>query len=824
MFKVTIDKNAQAGKPPKKEIGKISNRLVDAFELSTETLSKYLVAPYSYTWCPATFNGRRSNKNFTSSQLIALDFDSGITPEEVTSKLAEYSIKPNIIYSTFSDSPELRKFRVIIVLPEPLTDSKEYKTVLVSFINFFKDSIDRACKDLARMFYGGKELIHFDAQLNDFQNIIDFSNTITIANDNGKTRKIQKMAQNQLSYINTIEKGVLRQKMDNNFNFDLAISKCAVLSAFVAGSKLISHKEIFGIATNLIWVEGGIKWMKDNMIRTNKKRLTDYTDNNFAALTYVNYKKYAPSRLENFSPFEADKEHLNILTCYKRKMGQIDILEEVKKITLTEAETKFKTDFDLAINEEIGINYSLKAIDGALEDFKARNDNDYLFKVPTGLGKTKMLEILEGSYILAFPTNALKNEVAKRMKHTNFKVTPDHPVFSNDKINDTIRLFHSSLLYAEASKLISKVANNKVVIEKERLVVTDDDIELANAYKLGNMELRDFDGLILTTHTRALSDTKLHKNRTIIFDEDPLNTVVNIGTVSTDFSMFDNITNKEVSEFVRSTVEPYFRDNLGVGIVKQMDLLSSKNMADFYLTCASLNRADLIQAVNSKYLLKEVSEVSGTTISYAAVNPFPANVRIIVLSATAPTAIYEKLIPGIAIKELTNIQNMGTITQYTKRGYSRNSISKLTPNGKDKLLEIIKDSKVITMQKHRQLFKNSIQELYFGNCTGSDAYKGEDLAIVGTPHLPHSTYLFYAKILGLDITNKDTIMDNQVVEWRNRRFKFMTFDNKDLRDIQLSLIESELIQAVGRARVLRTDAKVKLFSNLPLLSADCYIN
>ena len=41
-----------------------------------------------------------------------------------------------------------------------------------------------------------------------------------------------------------------------------------------------------------------------------------------------------------------------------------------------------------------------------------------------------------------------------------------------------------------------------------------------------------------------------------------------------------------------------------------------------------------------------------------------------------------------------------------------------------------------------------------------------------------------------------------------------------LREIQLYLIESELIQAVGRARLLRNDCTVTVLSNLPITQAD----
>jgi len=52
--------------------------------------------------------------------------------------------------------------------------------------------------------------------------------------------------------------------------------------------------------------------------------------------------------------------------------------------------------------------------------------------------------------------------------------------------------------------------------------------------------------------------------------------------------------------------------------------------------------------------------------------------------------------------------------------------------------------------------------------------------------------------------------------------RFSCFENEELRKIQLSFIESDLIQAVGRARTLRTDAKVEVYSNFPLRISDSF--
>ena len=48
----------------------------------------------------------------------------------------------------------------------------------------------------------------------------------------------------------------------------------------------------------------------------------------------------------------------------------------------------------------------------------------------------------------------------------------------------------------------------------------------------------------------------------------------------------------------------------------------------------------------------------------------------------------------------------------------------------------------------------------------------------------------------------------------------MTFSDAEMRNLQMYILESELEQAVGRARLLRYDTVVWVFSNFPLRQAE----
>jgi hypothetical protein len=130
-------------------------------------------------------------------------------------------------------------------------------------------------------------------------------------------------------------------------------------------------------------------------------------------------------------------------------------------------------------------------------------------------------------------------------------------------------------------------------------------------------------------------------------------------------------------------------------------------------------------------------------------------------------------------------------------------------------LEEAGDPEVITFKAFKDRFLNVCKNIHFGNCSGYDDLKGKNIAVVGTPHPPQSLVELIAAVLGMETPPYVSVVQQEI--FRNGfRFIFRTYENLNLQNIHLALIEQELIQAVGRARILRTNATVWLFSNYPL--------
>jgi hypothetical protein len=154
----------------------------------------------------------------------------------------------------------------------------------------------------------------------------------------------------------------------------------------------------------------------------------------------------------------------------------------------------------------------------------------------------------------------------------------------------------------------------------------------------------------------------------------------------------------------------------------------------------------------------------------------------------------------------------GVLNQYYDKSMSRACINKDA--------SVIPKIKEWSDFEHTICFKKyGLSHLHYGNTEGCDTMKGRNIDVIGTPHQPEWIYKLFAYSIGLDFDADEKIKAGIIVDHNGYRFRFTTYDEKVLRDIQFYMLESELEQAVGRARLLRFDCVVNLFSNFPLRQA-----
>ena len=750
--------------------------------------------------------------------MFGLDFDSGVDVKPVIEYCRKYSLIPNIIYSTFSNTAEKPRFRVIFILDTPIMDYNIAKRVQTGIVSLFKS--DENCKDNCRMFYPGPAVIHRDDELNESS---WFVSTI-LGSTVGESVINQKLrGRDVFGDLSEIK----RPDMLLSFDWEKACEEIKILDLFLNHQVRVSYDILFGLALNLQYIKGGMKKLTNRMVEINKsgggeyicgdvntKRGIEKYDLDYAYRLIQTSKtlKYLPRNLDKFSPFESDHQWRNILQVAKRKRGQIDVIYQEPKISLGDAEDKFTFEFESRVVSKTHIP-SFDLFDNTpppqFNDFKIT-----IFKIPTGMGKTRKLETVQNC-LMAFPTNNLKREVYDRMQ-VDCLMTPDYPQFSNEVINIIITGYYEAGLYSKASDLISKITKGLEIKVGDLSFQPDkNDIMLASEYKAKNELCRLSTGTVLTTHARALSDTSF-KHDTIIFDEDPLNSMIRIGQTQIDFVVFDGSDHKESI----SNIEDWFRNKISPMMVMKTPKFTISNRSEFNEFCAMVGRSDIINLLDSDFVYKD----RFGNIHWVLKRDIPAK-NIVIMSATAPVDIYKYFYPDkVEVIDLSNVQKVGKIIQYTKKSWSRHSIKSSSDKSLLELKTTIGDRPVITFMKLKGLFKNSVLDMHFGNVAGYDNLLGQDIAVIGTDHKPDFVYFFYAALLGFDnLKSSDNTLATREIERHNYKYEAYTYENKLLQDIQLSLIESESIQSCGRNRNLREPCTTLLFSSIPLRKSDQFM-
>ena len=188
-------------------------------------------------------------------------------------------------------------------------------------------------------------------------------------------------------------------------------------------------------------------------------------------------------------------------------------------------------------------------------------------------------------------------------------------------------------------------------------------------------------------------------------------------------------------------------------------------------------------------------------------------VKYTILSATADEEVYKLFFKDRIINcmECREAKYKGKLIQDCSRSFSRRDI-----DGDEEFFDkIIKENPnakhIITFMKYKEQANNCV--IHYGNTEGCDCMKGEDIVVVGTPHYNEMVYKLFAAHLGIGVNTKMKFME---VDDECYKYWLHTYEEPSLRKIQLWLLKSELIQAVGRARLLRYDCTVKLYASIPI--------
>jgi len=856
VIKLSLDNVCWSRKPKDGEIGIISKSVPKhIIDISVKEFAKNVVQPYGKTWCGSTFkNGLRLNEDFEAQQVFGLDIDEGISFEEMMERCKKYNIIPAFVYTTFS-SINRNKFRVIFILEHEVKDKRVRDLIQLSLMKLFPES-DKACKDASRLFFGGLELIYsnYDKTLNvpdlidsmiaylyftdkthatrdvkdlckntgvnminglpnikiidrDECNIMDNNceifgemninpNIIIGVSDNSPkiysidfsqevimekkiTTKTTKPTKIKYNISNTIE---TRESVINHFNWEDLEDNCKLYKEFSNGTHWAYHLELFGIATNLLAIEGGRKKLFEALSKDDK-----YDINNWEyQCNYIVKKNYTPQRCTNFCPHKSSCEHgLNMIWTAKVPRGRISILSTPILKTLEQAEQDLLSAFEtIQATGKVGEIYCLKAV--------------------TGLGKTQMYLDVKNTTI-AVPNHKLKMEIYNRCIEAGNDVvmTPSLPELPEEQSARISKLYKIGA-YRAATKYIHDLAlvNPKV---KEYIAQNDSALK---SYKT-----------LITTHSKLLYLQETN-NDTVIIDEDILSNLINVDYVFTadlmqlEREVFSEKTQNIIDDLLMGVKKAKFN------IIQEMPsyLIKNKEVYSVILSHTNSFNTNVLGFLDCTHYIKSYNSKKQEIISFVNRRVLPMNKKIILMSATLNEEIC-KLVFGDKMiwVDLGDVELKGNIVQYPQKSFSRFQIKEnkdLIPLAQN----IVGELPAITYKSLANKF-NTIAT--FGATAGLDSMKGMDIAVIGTPHVSEIVYLLFANALGLKPKLNDATMHYTKIKRNGFEFYFNTYSaDLLLREIQIYIIESELTQAIGRARLLRNDCTVVVLSNLPIQQAE----
>ena len=421
------------------------------------------------------------------------------------------------------------------------------------------------------------------------------------------------------------------------------------------------------------------------------------------------------------------------------------------------------------------------------------------------------------TFLIAASSNKLKDELYERAVSEGIEITKTpslHQLELPDDVMGHIDKLYETGRYRQVNPYI-----DKIIAEGDKNCTAQ-----LKDYQKEMCKFQNSSCNAITTHKRLLNmtDRNLNKYDNIIVDEDiilksiiPNQCIIPIAELEKVYRKTETGSPlamkirralkliKTESLFTLPSVE--WDDEDDDGMSKRIDIPSFCSAEKFYYRKPS----------DEKNLFGD-SGSNDSLIFYRPVKLLKSQSKLIIASATANESIYEYFFGEDRVKffDCKKATYQGTLNQYTAQTMSRTCIDK-DRSVFDRIGNMTGIDKVITFKKY------SKGPLYFGNTEGLNIYEGKNINVIGTPHQPEWIYKLFAYTLGLDF-DLDAKLKSTVVTHNGYKFPFTTYDDEVLRNIQFWIVESDLEQAVGRARLLRYDCIVNLFSNFPLSQAIIY--
>lgn len=811
-----------------------------------------LIGEKGHAVIPGHMEGGIKAKNCTAMQVFMLDFDCGVSFREIRSRCEEAGIPISFAYHTYSSSKEEERFRVAFVHTTLIEDSYIIKVVLFMLYKIFPEC-DSACKNIDRLFFGGKKLIYLDEDahfalvqllhpffnaLNEGENLnrnfrkfcskmeilminnrpamgdVSFFQDFLKNDGNRDSANIHIIRESGFPSFCIIQGSELhqsiRRRQEKRKLGVKETSNCQLLNDFNSGVEL-SHNERFLILTNLLQISGGKKHFFEIMDECYEQETTKKWEED---VLYM--KGYGPQGCsEEVCPYYGDCENMGNIVNTLAEDRKVYRKEE-KLYSIQEAREKLRENMDKA--------------------YHASGNGMHLIMAQAGAGKTTLYIRLikdhpDGRFIVAVPTTRLKEEVYIRLLREGI---PVKEIFMTknirgnglipEEIQESVSQAHARGEHELPKKIIQEY------YEEIRNDLNKRDIAEECRKWLEGMSALKEERVIVTTHAYFVNmPEKSLQGYTVIIDEDILQLYLLKQMAAVSVDSLQLLAGKGIplySEIAGKMLQAAEGSYQKIPGRIRAEPLTSRELEE--LECSIENNINDIAYAEA--FVKENNRQTGKPeIIYFCPKRLPA-AKYIVCSATLNETIYRKYF-GRAMPvygyPYIKAKYKGRVIQHTYHSLGRRDLKE-----KRQVFFYAKKSagndqvEIITFKEEactKEVRGNNASGIHFGNSTGINELAGKELVIIGTPFSIPESYKLVACWLGADV-NREIDKGPKVrrVDYRNANFLLTTYSEPLLREIQFYSLESELEQCIGRARLLEHDCCVHVFSCFPCDQAEIH--
>ncbi len=605
---------------------------------------------------------------------------------------------------------------------------------------------------------------------------------------------------------------------------ELLCIRCRLFREFYKGERRLGKLERRILLCNLRAFRNGLTIYKEGLSHfgPDSNYPDPYTDDR-DLIGWANFYDFLPERCTN-CPYSNECSHgTNLIQQIRLRQGACRIVEEpTTKVSLEVA----RAELAQATDEIFCQNLSVR-------DFS-------IVWAECGIGKTeallRLLPVLD-RICISFPTHRLAQEAFERFKSltncSSFFLWPERPrlpqnLHSELGVNDKIGLFKTRSIFEAA------LQHPEVNKDSDWSSTIEDYLE---AYTSIHQQTRVF-----CTHEKALHLIENGTSRidTFVFDEDPMRSLFTIDQIHLkDIEV--TIAHLRSLPDVPSEVVALLEDvqNCEPNVLTIPDTISIPyGSLESYLPSEGVHTPVLSLVDCTGYIKPQWNTEAPIDDVYCITHRnLPDRYKYVMLSATPILPLYQKAYGDrVKVWDISSVERKGKLFLHRDRSFSKRSILDM---GKDFVTEVegyveshglegiitfkeFSDSKGLgcTLKGSK---KNIPVLSTFGATEGLNTASGKTIGVIGTPHLPEYALKLLGHAVGVHVNPDKFEFKCRTV--RRHEFEVSLWcvsDDTFFQALEFGLVERELIQAVGRSRILEHDCEVHLFSNYVLSGGELW--